>query len=248
MLVCKHWYRWVKEQTAGDCLTTQPMERLFLICSSNECRIIAAEGILAEDRSTLNIHLLPYGPPERERIRGRVMGLTDFTPTFALDGPRIELLSKREKICPIARASYDLRKRVGWSLTALPPPERVGCIRKNPAEGADLGRGCGLGPHESLCLHMDPFQPLVVQSESGESLACLEGNEASSHISFTFPKTDLLTLRGDCYLFGADRGVCLNRKSGKGDRFVSYIWSTADGRALPTSPEVEWSGVLVGCR
>ena len=38
----------------------------------------------------------------------------------------------------------------------------------------------------------------------------------------------------------------MNRKSGKGDRRVSYIWSTSDGRALPTGLKVEWAGVLIG--
>ena len=244
-LVCKQWYHWVKEQDAGERLITQPIERLFLICSSSACSLIAAEGILSEDRSTLMINLLPSCLPKRALYQGRAGSLNHFTPTFAQDAQRIDLLANGSSTSGI---SYDPRKRDGWLFTALPPPEEVGCLHKDAAEEADLGRGCGLGPHKSLFLYIDPIQPLAVQSESGESLAFLESNEASSQISFVLPRTALLTFRGDCYLLGPEKGVCLNRKTGKGDRFVPYIWSTSDGRALPTNLEIEWSGVLVGCR
>ena len=62
-LVCKRWKEWVKEQDGRERLQTQPKERLLVLCYLNSCRIrlLAAEGFLSIDRTTLTIHVLPHG-------------------------------------------------------------------------------------------------------------------------------------------------------------------------------------------
>ena len=166
-----------------------------------------------------------------------------FTPMFARDALRLDLVLKRDESTLV---SYDLGRRDGWLVTRG-TPKGLRSTGKGPAEEADFGRGCGLGPHESLCLDHHQKQ-MVVRSENGEILGVVPDNEASERHSFSFPTQQLLLYRGDCYLLGYESGACMNRKSGKGDRCVSYKWSTSDGRPLPVDLEVDWGGVLVGCR
>lgn len=244
-LVCKKWLKWVKKQDGKELLDTQPKESLFLICSSYEYSLIAAEGSLSEDRSSLSINLLPHGPSERALHAGAV-DLDSYTPIFAHDNLRIDLVLDNDVQHIFSRISYDLQKRAGWVIAEGAPMGST-CVGTGPAPRADLGRGCGLGPHKFLYFWREASnessdEPLSLQSEHCDELVYLDINE----LHFAVQREDLVFFRGDCYLLGLEEGACMNRKSGKGDRRVSYIWSTSDGRALPSDLKVEWAGVLVG--